>query len=104
MRDNGNQVLFTSENCMVINENSGNLILKDKRHICFYKAYIMSSPENELSNVNALDIDSFMWHKKLEHVSFSLLNKLISFSLLNKLITKDLVLGLPKSKFKGKHL
>lgn len=50
----------------------------------------MSSPKNEFSCLNALDTDSFLRHKRLGHVSYSMLNKLI---------TKDLVLGLPRSKF-----
>lgn len=55
------------------------------------KLIILSSPKNELSCLNGLDIDSSMWHKRLGHVSFSLLNKLI---------TKDVVLGLSKLKFR----
>lgn len=51
----------------------------------------MCSPKNELTCLSTLDNDSFMWHKGLVHAGFSLINKLI---------TKDLVLGLPKTKFK----
>jgi hypothetical protein len=39
--------------------------------------------------------DSWLWHRRLTHVNFDLLNKIVS---------KDLVLGLPKIKFTKDHL
>lgn len=51
----------------------------------------MSFPEIELTCLGALDNYLLLWYKKLGYVSFSLLNKLV---------LKDLVVGLPKSKFK----
>lgn len=51
----------------------------------------MSSPENKLSRLSTLDINSFPWHNRLGHSNFSMLRKLTS---------KDLVLGLPKLKFR----
>ncbi|XP_070028621.1 intracellular protein transport protein USO1-like [Nicotiana sylvestris] len=45
----------------------------------------------DLSYLKAVDDDAELWHKRLGHASFSLLNKLIQ---------KDLVRGLPMSKFK----
>lgn len=55
-----------------------------------YKADIMPLTENELRCTSALDNDSFLWHKRLGHASFFLLNNLIA---------KGLILGLPNSKF-----
>ena len=39
--------------------------------------------------------DSWLWHRRLAHVNFDLLNKVVS---------KDLVLGLPKINFTKDHL
>ncbi|XP_070009568.1 uncharacterized protein [Nicotiana sylvestris] len=47
--------------------------------------------ENELTCLNVLDNDPLLWHKRLGHASLSQLNKLVS---------KDLVIGLPNTKFK----
>lgn len=90
MCDKGNRVLFTFGSCTVANKNSESLVRKGKRHKNIYKDGIIYSPENKLSCLSALDIDSFLWNKRLGHVSFLLLNKPI---------TKGLVLRLPKSKF-----
>ncbi|XP_075084828.1 uncharacterized protein LOC142168067 [Nicotiana tabacum] len=45
----------------------------------------------DLTCLSVIDNDAKLWHRRLGHASFSLLNKLIK---------KDLVRGLPKSKFK----
>ncbi|XP_070044931.1 uncharacterized protein [Nicotiana tomentosiformis] len=47
--------------------------------------------DNELTCLSVLDNDFLLWHKRLGHASLSQLNKLVS---------KDLVIGLPKIKFK----
>ena len=46
-------------------------------------------PQNDLTCLSALHDDAILWHKRLGHASFSLLNKLVS---------KDLVIGLPTIK------
>nr|XP_009602469.1 uncharacterized protein LOC104097589 [Nicotiana tomentosiformis] len=45
----------------------------------------------DLNCLSAIDDDAELWHKRLGHVSFTLLNKLVR---------KNLVRGLPKSSFK----
>ncbi|XP_019252767.1 PREDICTED: uncharacterized protein LOC109231564 [Nicotiana attenuata] len=45
----------------------------------------------DLTCLSAIDDDVELWHRRLGHASFSLLNKLVK---------KDLVRGLPKSRFK----
>jgi len=51
---------------------------------------ISSLPQNKLTYLSALNDDVLLLHKKLGHVSLSLLNKLI---------LKDLVVGLPTIKY-----
>lgn len=92
MCDRGNQALFTFDACTITNHNSGNLVHKRKKHKIFYKADNISSPENKLTWLSAIDIDSLLSQKRLGHASFSLLNKLI---------TKDMYLYLPKPIFKN---
>jgi len=55
-----------------------------------YKGCVLSLPQNHLTCLSALDNDVMLWHKRLGHVSHSLLNKLIS---------KDLVVRLPSIKY-----
>jgi len=51
---------------------------------------ILSLSQNNLTCLSALNYDIMLWHKRLGHASFSLLNKLVS---------KNLVVGLPSIKF-----
>lgn len=94
MCDKGKMVEFTSDACMVSNLKSRSLVLNGKRPKTIYKVDIMTTSETELTCFSALNNDSLFWHKRLGHASFSLLNKLI---------LKDLVVGLPKSKFKDEN-
>nr|XP_016497295.1 PREDICTED: uncharacterized protein LOC107816123 [Nicotiana tabacum] len=63
---------------------------KEKRYKNIYVVDFESIQSGDLSCLKAVD-DAELWHRKLGHASFSLLNKLIQ---------KDLVHGLPMSKFK----
>ena len=56
----------------------------------FIKVCISSLPQNNLTCLSALNDDIVLWHKRPEHASLSLLNKLVS---------KDLVVGLPSIKY-----
>jgi len=68
--------------------NTGDVVLRGKRHKDVYKVCISSLPQNNLTCLSALNDDVMLWHKRLGHASLSLLNKLIS---------KDLVVGLPSN-------
>jgi len=50
-----------------------------------YKACVMSFPHNHVTCLSALEDDVMLWHKRLDHVSLSLLNKLISKNLVVEL-------------------
>jgi len=88
--DKDNLVIFTSNRCLVVNMNAGDIVLRGKRHKYVYNVYISSLPQNNSTCLSALNDDAMLWHKRLGHVSLSLLNKLV---------LKDLVVGLPTIKY-----
>jgi len=88
--DRGNHIGFSSDQCLITNIKSGDVVLRGKRYNNVYKACVLSLPQNHLTYLSALDNDIMLWHKRLGHASLSLLNKLIS---------KDLVVRLPSIKY-----
>jgi len=70
--------------------NTGDVVLRGKRHKNIYKVCISSLPQNNLTYLNALNDDVMLWHKRLGHASLSLMNKLV---------LKDLVVSLPSIKY-----
>nr|XP_009759266.1 PREDICTED: uncharacterized protein LOC104211841 [Nicotiana sylvestris]XP_016458232.1 PREDICTED: uncharacterized protein LOC107781927 [Nicotiana tabacum] len=103
--DKGNRVEFLSKICTVTNLVTGEVVLKAKRYKNIYIADLESLQSGDLSCLKVVDDDFELWHRRLGHARFSLLNKLVQ---------KDLVRGLPKSKFnehkvsdtcaRGKHV
>jgi len=87
--DKDNIVVFTSNRYLVVNMDTGDIVLRGKRHKNVYKVCI-SSLQNTLTCLSALNDDAILWHKRLGHTSVSLWNKLIS---------KDVVIGLPTIKY-----
>ena len=88
--DKDNLVVFSPKHYLVININTGDVVLRGKRHKNVYKVCISSLPQNDLTCLSALYEDVMLWHMRLGHASLSLLNKLVS---------KDLVIGLPSIKY-----
>ena len=88
--DKDNLVVFSPKQCLVVNINTGDFLLKGKQHKNVYKVCISSLRQNNLTCLSALNDDVVLWHKRLGHASLSLLNKLVS---------KDLVVGLPSIKY-----
>lgn len=89
MCDKGNKVIFTANECKVVNSTTKELVFLGKRNKNIYKIEILS-PENSLTCLSAITENSLLWHKRLGHNSFTTTNKLI---------TKDLVRGLPEQKW-----
>ncbi|XP_070002032.1 uncharacterized protein [Nicotiana sylvestris] len=79
------------QECTVTNLVTGEVVLVAKRYKNIYVADFESLQSGDLCCLKAVDDDAELWHRRLGHASFSLLNKLIQ---------KDLVHGLPMSKFK----
>lgn len=89
MCDKENNAFLTSAECLPPNSNSGNLVLKGKRHKNVYKVDIISLQEENLTCLSVINDISLLWHKRIGHDSFSHLNKLVM---------KDLVHWMPKIK------
>ncbi|XP_070005337.1 uncharacterized mitochondrial protein AtMg00300-like [Nicotiana sylvestris] len=89
--DKVNKVEFLSKICTFTYLITGEVVLVAKRYKNIYVADFESLQSGDLSCLKAVDDDAELWHIRLGHISFSLLNKLIQ---------KDLVHGLPMSKFK----
>ncbi|XP_070017440.1 intracellular protein transport protein USO1-like [Nicotiana sylvestris] len=89
--DKENKVEFLSKICTVTNLVTGEVVLEVKRYKNIYVADFESIQSGDLSCLKVVDDDAELWHRRLGHASFSLLNKLIQ---------KDLVRGLSMSKFK----
>jgi len=88
--EKGNLAVCSPKQYLVSNINSGDVVLRGKRHKNVYKVYIFPLSQNNLTCLSALNDDVMLWHNRLGHASLSLLNKLIS---------KDLVVGLPSIKY-----
>ncbi|XP_009620458.2 kinetochore-associated protein DSN1-like [Nicotiana tomentosiformis] len=86
-----NKVEFLSKSCTITNLITDEVILVAKRFKNIYVEDFNSLNGGDLTCLSAIDDNAELWYKSLGHTSFSLLNKLIK---------KDLVRGLPKSKFK----
>ncbi|XP_070043163.1 uncharacterized protein [Nicotiana tomentosiformis] len=89
--EKGNKVEFVSKICTVTNLVTGEVVLVAKRYKNIYVADFESLQNGDLSCLSDVDDDAELWHKRLGHASFTLLNKLVK---------KGLVCGLPKSSFK----
>ena len=92
--DKDNLVVFSSKQCLVVNINTRDVVLRGKRHKNVYKVCISSLPQNNLTCLSALNDDIMLWHKRLVGLIVG-----TSISLLNKLVSKDLIVGLPSIKF-----
>ena len=100
--DKDNLVVFTSNRCLVVNMDTGDIVLTGKRHKNVYKVCI-SSPQNNLTCLSALNDDAILWHKRLGHASLSLLNKLVSkdfYLPLNTMMVRYIMLVLKGNKSK----
>jgi len=88
--DKDNLAVCTPNRCLVVSMDTGDIVLRGKRHKNVYNVCISSLPQNTLTCLSALDDDAILWHKRLGHASHSLLNKLVS---------KDLVVSPPTIKY-----
>ncbi|XP_070042733.1 uncharacterized protein [Nicotiana tomentosiformis] len=89
--DKGNKVEFLSKSCTVTNLVTSEVVLVAKRFKNIYVIDFESLNTGDLTCLSVVDDDAELWHRRLGHASFTLLNKLIK---------KDLVRGLSKSKLK----
>ena len=89
--DKDNKVIFRSTGVEVINLNTQKLVLTGKKDKHVYTVDTSTMSDKNLVCLSLLLKDPLLWNKRLGHARQVQLNKLI---------TKDLVIGLPKNKFK----
>ncbi|CAH9079864.1 unnamed protein product [Cuscuta europaea] len=93
--DRGNSVVFDHNVCRIVNNESQQVILEGKRLENTYKVDLDLLPSISLTCLSVIDNDPLLWHKRLGHASFSLINKLKN---------NELVVGLPKIKYSLDHI
>ncbi|WJX12869.1 hypothetical protein P8452_03321 [Trifolium repens] len=93
--DKGFTINFKPTFCTIESNKDKNVILKAIRH---GNVYMLDLDDNCLSGAKCLitkNDESWLWHRRMAHLNFDLLNKIAS---------KDLVIGLPKIRFSKDHL
>ncbi|XP_049359192.1 uncharacterized protein LOC125823865 [Solanum verrucosum] len=74
--DNGNEVKFLSDKCIVTSLSTKEVILTARRQKNMYVADLNTALGDDLTYLNAQSENANLWHRRLGHVSSSLLNKL----------------------------
>jgi len=92
--DNGFRTTFNTQCCIIQHNDDKNTMFKG---LCVDNVYVLDLDDVSSSGNKCLiakNEDSWLWHRRLSHVHFDFLNKVVS---------NDLVVGLPKIKLeKGK--
>jgi len=92
--DRGYKIIFALEQCIIVDSKSTKTILIGKRISNVYTLNV-SSIIPSMNSLLSRDDESWLWHRRLEHIDMHHLNRIAS---------KDLVIGLPKLKFERNKL
>ena len=65
--DKDNLVVFYLKQCLVVNINTGDIVLRGKQHKNVYKVSILSLLQNHLTCLKVLDV--MLWHQRLGYAS-----------------------------------
>ena len=86
--DKGYDVLFRKEKCLITNRKDEKLALKGVRNRNLFIADLESASTGEVNYLygKASSEDSWLWHKRLSHLNFKIMNSLVK---------RELVRGLP---------
>ena len=60
--------MFSSKQCLVVNINIGDVVLRGKQHKNVYKLSILSLFQNHLTCLSVLNV--MLWHQRLGYTSF----------------------------------
>jgi len=60
--DKGNHVGFSSDQCLITNIKSREVVLRGKRHNNVYKACVLSLLQNHVTCLSVLNNDVMLWH------------------------------------------
>ena len=93
--DKGYKIVFDSSHCIIEDKNSSQVKLMGNRVDNIYMISLDDTSSHNLKCLLSKEDDVWLWHRRLAHIHMDHLNKLIS---------KDLVIGLPKLKFKKDRL
>jgi len=63
--DKDNLIVFSPTHCLVVNMNTGDVVLRGKRHKNIYQICISSIPQNNLTCLSALNDDVMLWHNRI---------------------------------------
>nr|GEW01401.1 hypothetical protein [Tanacetum cinerariifolium] len=94
--DKGLEIAFRKSTCFVRNENGVDLLTSD-RLLNLYTIALNEIASNSLDCLlaNAPSSQSWLWHQRLSHLNFAIINNLVK---------NNLVRNLPKMKFEKDHL
>ena len=93
--DNGYKVKFAKDCCITEHNEKKDCMFNVVRVNNIYLLYLKEVSFNNAQCLVTMGEDSWLWHRRLSHINFDLLNKIVA---------KDLVIGLPKIKFSKDHL
>lgn len=93
--DKGYKLIFTYTCYITEHNDKKDIVFKGVRVNNVYMPDLIDILLTSSKCLVALNDDSWLWHRRLAHVNFDFLNKVVS---------KDLVVGLPKIKISKDHL
>ena len=93
--DKGNEVVFDSSKCRVINSFTKQTLFTGQRSGNTYIVNLNDLPSNDVCCLISKEDETWLWHRRIAH---------IHMDHLNKLVRKDLVVGLPKLHFEKDKL
>ena len=93
--DNGYKVTFAKDCCIIEHNEKNDCMFKGVRVSNIYMLDLREISLNITQCLVTLSEDSWLYHRRLAH---------FNFDLLNKIVTKDLVISLPKMNFSKDHL
>ncbi|XP_070002760.1 uncharacterized protein LOC142165908 [Nicotiana tabacum] len=89
--DKGNKVEFLSKTCTITNLVTGEVVLMAKRFKNIYISNFESLTSGDLTYLSVVDDDAELWHRRLGHASFSLLNKRVKKDLIQVKMSYNVV-------------
>lgn len=92
--DKGYKVSFTNTCCIIEHNDKKDIVFKGVRVNNIYMLDLIDVSLTSPKCLVALNDDSWLWHRRLGHVNFNFLNKVVS---------RDLVVGLPKIEFSKEY-
>jgi len=87
--DNGYDVLFVKNNCTVINKDDQSIAFKGKRRNNVYKINFLELADQKVLCLLLMSDKKWLWHRRLGHANWRLINKLSKLQLVKGLLDTD---------------